>query len=100
MSLALRYDEIDWFERISDGKTVLWLAGASTFMWHATADGEAAVCSTAIPVDRHRDPYPGVVDRSHDVMTCERCAGLVRRIRMQPPSADLRRRLALRFAGE
>ena len=75
-------DEIDWFSRISDGKTVLWMAGATTFLWHATADGVVAVCSSAIRVDRQRDPYPSTIDRSCDTMTCTSCAGLVKRLRM------------------
>lgn len=85
----MRYDEIDWFERLSDSKPVLWMAAASetSFLWHATADGLVAVCSSRIAIDRHRDPHPGTVDRSNDTMSCERCQGLVKRIKqpVRPP---------------
>lgn len=85
----MRYDEIDWFERVSDGKTVLWMCSKETgvrrgsgYLWHATVDGKTAVCSKLIEIDRERDPYPHTVDRSADTMTCDRCATLVRRIPM------------------
>jgi hypothetical protein len=85
----MRQDEIDWFERISDGKTVLWLCGAgdNAFIWHGTVDGEVAACSSTIKVDRERNPYPHTGDRSRDTMTCDRCASLVRRIPMKPPAS-------------
>lgn len=83
--VPMRYDEIDWYERISDGKTVLWMCGAGTYVYHGTVDGKVAVCSSSIGVDRDRDPYPNTVDRSRDTMTCDRCAEFVRRIPMPPP---------------
>lgn len=79
-----RRDEIDWFDRISDGKTALWMAGATTWLFHATVDGKVAVCSNRILVDRERDLYPRIADRSNDLMTCESCAKLVKRRRMPP----------------
>ncbi len=85
----LRRDEIDWFKRISDGKTVLWMASTTGFLWHATANGALAICSSAIAIDRCRNPYPGVSDRSADAMTCERCAGLTVRIRMPSTRGEL-----------
>ena len=88
----LRQDEIDWFNRISDGKTILWMAGAS-YLWHATTNGEVAVCSSSVRVYRDlnpdRDQFPSTQDRSNDLMTCERCQGLVRRIKMPVPRGDL-----------
>ena len=81
--VSIRYDEIDWFERISDGKTALWMSGGPALLWHATVDGKVAVCSSKIAVYRERNPYPNTVDRSSDLMTCERCADLVRRIPMK-----------------
>lgn len=79
----LRQDEIDWFYRVSDDKTVLWMAsGGHSCLWHATTDGVLAVCSSEIHIHRSRDPYPSVVDRSADAMTCLRCATMVRRVRM------------------
>lgn len=76
----MRQDEIDWYSRISDGKTVLWMMGKTTYLYHGTVDGEVAVCSSAIEVDRERDEYPSTIDRSHNTMTCDRCAALVKRI--------------------
>lgn len=83
----MRYDETDWFNRRSDGKTVLWMAAASetSYLYHATADGLVAVCSSLIAIDRERDPSPGTVDRSQDTMSCLRCQSLVRRIPMPIP---------------
>lgn len=77
-----RTDEVDWFSLISDGRTVLWMCGATTYLYHATADGKVAVCSSRIPIDREREPYPGTTDRSRDLMTCDHCASMVRRTKM------------------
>jgi hypothetical protein len=81
----MRNDEVDWFERCFDGKTVLWMCGATSYLWHATVDGAVAVCSSAIRIDRERNPYPHTADRSSDTMTCDRCAERVRRIKMPLP---------------
>ena len=97
--LSLRQDEIDWFDRIRDGKPALWMCGELTeasqqrksggpragYLWHATCDGKVAVCSPKIAVDRDRNPYPHTYDRSCDTMTCENCTRLVRRTKMPRP---------------
>jgi hypothetical protein len=74
-----RDDELQLFVRIKDGASVVWRAAASC-LFHATMDGLHAVCSSRVVVS-DEDPYPGTVDRSHDLMTCKRCASLVKRCR-------------------
>jgi len=78
----VRLDEEALFVRISDGASVVWKNGAPRggYLWHATVDGLHAVCSSAVIVG-DEDPYPSTPDRSDDMMTCNSCAGLVKRVR-------------------
>lgn len=76
-----RYDEQEIFLEIATGNPVRW-EYASSFLYHATTDGERSVCGA---VQGHEtifeeEPGSGVVDRSNDTMTCRRCQGLVRKL--------------------
>lgn len=82
----MRIDMQTTFVRLDTGATVIWLAGASENLGHATEDGIHAVCSRALLVSPDRDPSPSTYDRSNDLMTCDRCAERVRRLK--PPSRD------------
>lgn len=77
-----RNDELATFILIRTRETVVWAAGRNEgCIWHATVNGLHAVCSRAIIVDIDWNPYPSTVDRSNDLMTCDRCAGLVARVK-------------------
>ncbi len=72
-----RDDERKTFVVTSTGETCVW-KGSRNCLWHATVDGLHAVCSRAIVLVED-DHYPSTVDRSNDMMTCERCQDLVTR---------------------
>ena len=79
-----RNDERDTFVVIATGQTCVWRAADKGCIWHATVDGLAPVCRSRIVLGDN-DPYPSTVDRADDMMTCMRCAELVRRVRADGP---------------
>lgn len=81
MSLFNRADQNVLFLRISDETPVKWLVKAvgRSFDYHASVDGKVAVCLGA-PVVGESPEAPKNVDRSNDVMTCENCQDLVKRV--------------------
>lgn len=66
--------------------TVVWNYSPKSFIYHATANGLKAVCG-AQTVLQEEEPGIGAFDRSKNVMTCQKCAGLVARtMRVREPA--------------
>lgn len=80
--LFKRDDELATFVHIETRKPVIWVAGQNEgCIWHATADNKRAVCSFDIMIDLEANPYPSIVDRSNDLMTCLRCQDKVTKLK-------------------
>jgi hypothetical protein len=74
-----REDQRRVFVLCSDrGVTVVWNYAPSSYIYHATTNGLRAVCGARV-VLQEEEPGVGAFDRSKNVMTCQKCAGLVAR---------------------
>lgn len=80
----MRGDQEEIFVLASTGETVVWLVSGS-YLYHATVDGLRAACNRAIAV--HDDAT--IEDRSRSIMTCEKCAEIVKRRPGPPRKVDL-----------
>ena len=80
---ASREDEKQRFVLIKDPcVTAIWKAQPNSCLFHATVNGLVSVCpARAVLTDE--DPYPSTFDRSNDMMTCDLCAEMVRRVKVR-----------------
>jgi hypothetical protein len=67
------------FFHMPTGVEVRWASHARSCLFHATLDGKTALCGARGALAPGW-AYPCVLDPSSDTMTCEHCAGLVRRV--------------------
>lgn len=64
---------------IPSGVQVTWASHRKSCLFHATVDGEIALCGVGDLTDEIA--YPSVYDPSDDGMTCKNCQWLVRRVK-------------------
>lgn len=82
----MRLDEINWYWQTTTRRTVLWMSGRESNLWHATADGEVSICSRRILINRTQFAQcPRCEDRSQCVMACTTCQDRVTFKTMPPP---------------
>lgn len=82
MVFGLRQDQLDRFVLIKRPEvTVVWGYAPTTGLFHATVNGLRPCCRSTTVLDETAVPLSADYDRSSDLMTCERCLGMVRRIR-------------------
>ncbi len=83
--MKIREDETTRFVLIKDPcVTAIWKAAPNSCLFHATVNGLTSICPARARLT-DEDPYPSTYDRSNDMMTCDLCAELVRRVRVKPP---------------
>ena len=70
-----------WFSyyALKTGVEVHWRAHPISFLYHATYDGQSALCGVAGLVEGEIPSFTH--DPSNDTMTCMNCQGLVRRVK-------------------
>lgn len=83
MSLFTYELEFRYFA-LATGVEVKWMAHPKTIVFHAKYVDHLniALCGVKAEFTDIRDHYgAGLSDPSNDIMTCENCAGLVRRVK-------------------
>lgn len=76
------------FFSMKNGVEVQWRESEHGCLYHATYDGVLPLCGVKATLTQPTRPWGlcvGPYDPSDDMMTCLRCAGMVRRVKNSPP---------------
>lgn len=67
-----------WYFSMANGIEVTWASHPRSCLYHATYDGKTAMCGAQGALEDKI--ASSCSDPANDTMTCENCAGLVRRV--------------------
>jgi hypothetical protein len=82
-------EDKDVIYRDKHGIVVTWRA-SERHLFHATRDGVRALCNRKLKLPMTvEESCPSTFDPSNDLMTCERCAERVYRVRATMPAKEI-----------